>query len=262
MSFQPVLPLTGYAGWAFLKRTLADQQANFAASAEMRRDAAYFADKIGAVDTAEDLVSDRRLLKVALGAYGLGDDIDSKAFIRKVLSDGTLQASDLANRLSDKSYHAMASAFGFDLGTPSTKLSDFADRTLELYSQRQFETAVGEQNNSYRLALNAERVLGDLAGRSSSENTKWFTVMGNEPLRRVMETALGLPASVAQLDVDQQLSIFKTRAAAVFGAGTVSQFTDPEKMEALVRSYLLRDEIANIAAPQSAASIALQILSG
>lgn len=262
MSFQPVLPLTGYAGWAFLKRTQADQQQRFAGSVEMTRDAAYFAENIGDVATAEDLVADRRLLKVALGAYGLADDIDSKAFIRKVLSDGTLDSTDLANRLSDKSYYAMAAAFGFDLGTPSTKLSDFADKTLDLYSQRQFEAAVGEQNNSYRLALNAERVLGDLAAKSSSENTKWFTIMGNEPLRTVMETALGLPSSVAQLDVDQQLSIFKSRAAAAFGASTVSQFTDPDKMEALVRRYLLRDEVANIAAPQSAASIALQLLGG
>lgn len=262
MSFQPVLPLGGYAGWAFLKRTLADQQAHFAASAEMTRDAAYFTENIASVDTAEDLVSDRRLLKVALGAYGLSDDIDNKAFIRKVLSDGTLDTTDLANRLSDKSYYRMSAAFSFDLGTPSTGLSSFAAETLSLYSQRQFEAAVGEQNNSYRLALNAERELGELADKSSSENTKWFIIMGNEPLRQVFQTALGLPDSVAQLDVDRQLEIFKSRAAAAFGDSSVSQFADSGKMDRLVRNFILRDEIANVSPPQSAASIALQILGG
>ncbi len=262
MSFQPVLPLSGYAGWAFLKRTLADQQAHFAGSAEMKRDAAYFADNIASVETADDLVGDRRLLKVALGAYGLSDDIDNKAFLRKVLSDGTLDTGDLANRLSDKSYYRMASAFSFDLGTPSTVLSGFAEETLALYSQRQFEAAVGAQNNSYRLALNAERELGELAGKSSGENTKWYTVMGNEPLRKVFETALGLPSSVGQLDVDRQLEIFKSRAASIFGDSSVSQFADSDKMDSLVRRFILRDEIANVARPQSAASIALQILGG
>ncbi len=260
MSFQPVLPLTGYAGWTFLKRTLAEQQSQFTASAALKRDADYFASRIGTVDTAEDLVSDRRLLKVALGAYGLDADIHNKAFIRKVLSDGTLDRTDLANRLSDKAYYTMAADFGFDLGTPSTRLSDFADRTLDLYGQRQFEAAVGEQNNSYRLALNAERTLRELAGKSSTENTKWFTIMGNEPLRAVFQTALGLPSSTAKLDLDQQLSLFKSRATAVFGDATISQFADSEKTDALVRRFILRDEIANIAPPQSAASIALQIL--
>ena len=39
--------------------------------------------------SAADLVADRRLLKVALGAFGLEGEIDKKAFIRKVLEEGT-----------------------------------------------------------------------------------------------------------------------------------------------------------------------------
>ncbi|ESW59285.1 MAG: hypothetical protein Q27BPR15_18375, partial [Rhodobacter sp. CACIA14H1] len=99
MMFTPVLPAFGTQGWTFLKRTEAAQQATFARQPEIRRDEAYFRDRIGAVRTAEALVSDRRLLRITLEAFGLEQDVDARAFIRKVLEGGTKQADALANRL-------------------------------------------------------------------------------------------------------------------------------------------------------------------
>ncbi|MGL6210257.1 MAG: DUF1217 domain-containing protein, partial [Paracoccaceae bacterium] len=126
MTFAPVLPGTGYAGWTFLQRTKASQTATFYKSPELARDEAYFRAKIKSVKTADDLVSDRRLLKVALGAYGLDADLNSKAFIKKVLSDGTLKEGTLSGRLADKQYEKLSAAFGFgDFSVPNTQLSDF-----------------------------------------------------------------------------------------------------------------------------------------
>ena len=113
MSFQPVLPLAGYAGWSFLKRTLARQQVAQQASPVQQRDEAYFREKIGKVTTAEQLVSDKRLLRISLTAFGLEADQNSTAFIRKVLEGGTLKEGSLANRLADKQYQKFAAAFGF-----------------------------------------------------------------------------------------------------------------------------------------------------
>lgn len=246
MSFTPAIPLTGYAGWALLKRTMAVQKTAMAASSEMKSDEAYFRANIGKVSTAEDLVADRRLLKVALGAYGLSDDINNKFFIKKVLQDGTLKTAALANKLADKQYLKMSAAFGFgDFAVPSTKISTFPDKILDLYKARQFEAAVGEQDGDLRLALNLERELPALAGKSSSEDTKWLTVMGNTALRSVFETALGLPKSIGTLDIDQQLAAFKAKAAAQFGSESLSQFSDPAMMEKLTKRFLLRSEIAS-----------------
>ena len=91
MTFTPALIGTGYAGWVALKRSQTQQTKAMVNSAEIRRDEDYFRAKIGTVKTADDLMGDRRLLKVALRAYGLEGDIDSKAFIKKVLTDGTLK---------------------------------------------------------------------------------------------------------------------------------------------------------------------------
>ncbi len=261
MSFQPVIPFGGFAGWSFLKRTLPSQQAALQATPANQRDEDYFRANIAKAKTADDLVSDRRLLKVALTAYGLEGDIDNKAFIRKILQDGTLSDKALANRLADKQYQKFSAAFGFgDFSVPRTQLSDFADKTLALYRTRQFEAAVGEQNNGFRLALNAERELGALAARPISEDTKWFTIMGNAPLRQVFQTALGLPSSFASIDLDQQLAVLKSRTEATFGSGGVGQFARPEKLQDLVRTYLARSEIAASTASVGASSVALQLL--
>jgi hypothetical protein len=260
VTYTPAIPLGGYAGWTFLKRTYDTQSKAFQASTELKRDEDYFRAKIGGVNTAEQLVSDRRLLKVALGAYGLDGDINNRYFIRKVLEDGTLKEGALSNRLADKQYRALSAGFGFgDFSVPRTQLSDFADRTLEAYRTRRFETAVGAQNNDMRLALNAERELPALAGKSSSEATKWFTAMGNPPLRQVLATALNIPASVGALDLDRQLEIFRTRAEAVFGDDGIAQFTEPAKMEVLVRRFLLQSEVQalSVAQPPSAGALAI-----
>jgi len=261
MSFSPVLPLGGYVGFRFLKRTMPTQTATFAAQAAVKRDEAYFREKIGSVKTADQLVSDKRLLRVALGAFGLEGDFNSGFFIRKVLADGTLKDGALANRLADKQYQRFSAAFGFgDFSIPNTQLSDFPDKILTAYKERQFEAAVGVQNGDLRLALNAEREVKTLADRRVSEDTKWFTVMGNAPMRKVFQTAFGLPTSFGALDLDRQLTTLKQRAAAIFGDSTVSQFTDPKKLDDLIRRFLVRSEADGSAVPTGRAASALTIL--
>jgi Protein of unknown function (DUF1217) len=263
MSFQPVLPLSGLAGWGFLKRTMDRQQTLQQSAPLQQRDEAYFRDRIGKIETAEQLVADRRLLSVALTAFGLEGDINSKAFIRKILEGGTQDEDSLANKLADKQYQKFSAAFGFgDSSGARTKLSTFPDEILQQFRSRSFETAVGDQNNSYRLALNAERELPALAAQTTSETTKWYTILGNTPLREVMQTALGLPSSFSAIDLDQQVSLIRARAEATFGSSSVSQFTDPEKMESLVRRFMVRTDLQEQGSASSPAAIALQLLQG
>ncbi len=261
MSFAPVVPLGGYAGWAFLKRTGAKQAAAFQANPELQRDEAYFRARIGSVRNAEELVSDRRLLKVALGAFGLDGDIANRFFIRKVLDDGTTAPKALANRLSDKSYRDLSQAFGFgDDGGPRNGDAGFADAILARYADRQFEIAVGEQSETLRLALHAERELPALAGRAVSDDAKWYTVMGSAPLRAVFQTAFGLPASFAAIDIDQQLGVLKDKAQQLFGDDGLSQFADPERLEGLLRRFTVLSAPDTSGAAGTGAGAALQLL--
>lgn len=238
MTFQPVLPASGPLGWSFLKRTEAAQEAVFGRQPDIRRDETYFRERIASVRDAEALVSDRRLLRITLEAFGLEQDLNARAFIGKVLQDGTTRPEALANRLSDTRYRQMAAAFGFDLKTPSTALSDFADGLITRWKERRFEAAVGRIDNDMRLAMNARRELADIAKGRDSERSKWFKVLGNLPLRTVVQRAFGLPAAFVQIDLDRQVAMVAERAGRMTGAPTVSQFTDPARVDMLVRRFL------------------------
>lgn len=261
MSFDPVVPLSGYAGWKFLSRTMDQQLEAHAKSPVRQRETDYFAERIGSIRTAEDLVADRRLLAVALGAFGLDGDIDYKSFIQQVLGDGTTARDALSNKLADKRYRTFSEAFGFGEGIPPrTQLAGFADEIVSAYRVRQFEIAVGEQDESLRLALTAVRDLEKLSGETMSLSTQWLTVLGNPPLRKVMETALGLPASIGAIDLDTQLGMFRGKARQAFGTDDLSEFADPERREKLVQTYLLRDQLAQGRTGFGPAQVALQLL--
>ncbi|WP_339108781.1 DUF1217 domain-containing protein [Thioclava sp. GXIMD4216] len=260
MTYQPIVPLSGYAGWKVLTRTMETQKAAFTASATVQSDEEYFRENIGNISSAEELVSDYKLLKVALGAFGLDDDIQNKFFIKKVLEEGTISEDAFANKLTDSRYSDLASAFGFDFTPPNTALSSFSDEILTQYEDRQFELAVGDSDETYRFALNVQRELPELAAEDGSENTKWYTIIGNEALATVVRTGLGLPESVASLDVDQQLTVYKQKAQQVFGSDDVSQFTDSENVEKLIKYYLLREQVMNGSTATSSSSIALTLL--
>ncbi|TCM87052.1 DUF1217 domain-containing protein [Rhodovulum steppense] len=263
MSFQPILPIGGYAGWRFLERTMERQQEAFNKSTTVQREIDYFAEKIGKVTNADEIVSDYRLLKVALGAFGLQDDIGSKFFIRKVLSEGTSADDALANKLADKSYFKLAEAFGFGgSGPPRTQEPGFAERIAKAYRERSFEVAVGQQNNDMRLALNIDRDLGGIAQDESSDRGKWFSVMGSGPLRQVFDTAFGLPTAFAALDLDRQLEVYRDKAKAMFGSSEAAQFTDPDKREKLIKMFLIRSEIASGGGNYSPGQTALTLLRG
>ncbi|WP_371170475.1 DUF1217 domain-containing protein [Aliiroseovarius sp. 2305UL8-7] len=261
MTFQPVIPMGGAAGWAFLQRTQAAQQRAFDASPVIERETAYFNDKIGEVKTSSDLIEDQTLLRVALGAFGLDDDINNTYFIKKVLDDGTLDTGDLANKLSDKRYLEFSKAFGFgDYGIPRTQVSDFGPELATAYRQKQFEIAVGRQDETMRLAMTVDNELTNIVDSSGSADTKWYKIMGNPPLRKVFETAFGLPSSFAALDLDQQLATFRDKAERYLGAAEVDQFTEPGKRDELNRLFLVRSQIAAGAAAMSGGAIALTLL--
>lgn len=254
MSFQPVIVGTGYGGWRFLSQTLPAQQKAFAESPAIATASEHFRATIGSVKTVDDLMADRRLLSVALGAFGLDDDINNKAFIRKVLAEGTLADTAFANRLSDKRYGALAREFGFgDLGA-RTGFSFFAPDMLARYEARQFERAVGGQSSDMRLALSLGQGIADVTETIPNPATQWFGIMGNPPLRTVFEKALGFPASFGRIDIDQQRQAFQERAMSTFGTDQVADFANPALQEKLIRLFLIRSEAAQSANTSSGAT--------
>lgn len=266
MSFQPQIPLSGISGWRFFQRTQASQQVAFEKSPQLQREIAYFEQNIGKVKTADDLVSDRRLLKVALGAFGLDSEIDKKAFVRKILEGGTEDSAALANRLTAAGVKEFAQTFGFgNSGGSQIGKTGFTAKIVEAYKTRQFEAAVGDSNNDVRLAMNFKREMKTLS--AGTEGGSWFVVLASKPLRAVVEKAFNLPSEFGRLDVDRQRSIVVEKTRQMFGTEKLTAFADEANVEKMISRFLARSQLeggasAGSGGPSNALSILRNSIGG
>lgn len=259
MTYQILIGSGGLSGWNILKRTAEQQKQMLAKDPVVLRSTQYVRENIAKITSAQDLVSDYRMLSVALGAFGLESDIGSKAFIRKILESDRDETSSLVNRLSDKRYLRLANALALDEGNGTVAAAGFGDRLNKLFLEREFERRVGEGDQNLRLALNAQRELQSFASRTASEATLWYEVMGNPPLRKVFETAFGFGSNYGKLPIDRQLQEFTKRAEAVFGSSSFKVIATEKGVDKLVQTFLLRSQVAE-GAGQNSYSIALSLL--
>ncbi|WP_439143256.1 DUF1217 domain-containing protein [Planktotalea sp.] len=261
MSFQPIVVGTGLVAWRNLQRSLSQQLETFTNTAEQKRLVTRFETKAPELTSAEAVVSDRQVLALALGAYGLQDDLDNRFFVKRILSEGASEPDALANRLTDRRYRRLASDFALDGSSQFTGvLPGTAKQISTDYVRQACSIAVGQQDQSLRLALNAASEFERISDLDVSDNAKWFLLMGNPPLRRVVETALGLPESFGQLDIDRQLDVFQGRSFSSFNAKSFGDLASKEVRDKVVDSFLLREQMSQ-AQSVSSENIALQLLS-
>ncbi len=264
MLFQPTAGIGGLPGWIVLQRTEVRQREVFERSPVLERDIDYFRENISKTVTAKDLVNDRRLLTVALGAFGLGDEINKKAFIEKILDEGTENSDAFANRLNEPRFKALSEAFGYGnvQAGSSVLLESFREDIIARFKVREFDLAVGESDNDMRLALNFRREIPALAGPDTTEKTAWFQIMGQQPLREVLAATFNIGASVAQLSIDRQQEIFADRARSVLGSSDPAQFDDPEVVDEVLRRFFLMRQVENGPSPATPGYGALILLQG
>ena len=235
--FSPAAPVGGYLGLKLLDRAGDRQRAAFEKSPNIQRDIAYFRTRIREVESAAAFVADRRLLQVALGAFGLDSEISKRAIIRRVLDEAPDRPESFAARLNDPRWRAFARTFNFSTQPPRLPAAAFDQRITARYVELSFERALGEAQPVLRLALNFRREIATIAAGVGVERSGWFQVLAQPPLRRVIESAFGLPASLAQLDVDRQRRILETKSQALFGVSSPAAFRDPKNVETALRRF-------------------------
>jgi len=261
MIFQPTVPLPGIGGWQFLQRTEESQKTVFDQSPLIARNVEYFNENISKATTVEELVNDRRLFEVALGAFGLEEEIDKKFFMQRIIGEGTQNNDALAVRLVDPRYRELADAFGYgNLEGARVGLSGFAREITDAYKVRQFEVAVGNANNDIRLAMTFEREISKYSTSANADDSAWFSVMGNLPLREVLETAFSLPDSFGSLDIDRQKADLQQKTREAFGSDSLAVFNDPDNVDKIVRDFLVRSQLTQGPSQFTSGSAALSLL--
>ncbi len=262
MPYTPAIPLGGLLGWRVFDQSSARQFDAFSNSEKVNRDIEYFKENIKNASSPLDLIEDRRLLTVALGAFGLEAEIDKKAFIRKVLDEGTDIPDSFANRLSDPNWKAFSKEFGYGNITFSrVELPELQEKVTQQYLERTFEARVGDIDTDMRLAMNFRREAAKIAAEPSVERIGWFQIMGQRPLRTVIETAFGLPSQFGAADIDKQKQELERRAENFFGEKSPASFSDPEVVESVLRKFFLQSEIQNGPTSSTRGQGALALLS-
>lgn len=260
MAFSPVVPFSGLAGLRFLDRTYGAQFNAFSRSPDVQREIDYFLNNAAKADTAEALVGDRRLLQVALGAFGLSAEVGKRAFIRKILDEGTLDPKALANRLADPAWAEFAGALGYGDVGGLLVLPGVREEIAARYRERQFESAVGNVDVSLRLALNFRRQIQGIAAAPTADKSGWFKILGSQPLRRVIEGAYGLPAAFAQIDIDRQRDALGARTERLFGKPSPAVFSSAANVDVLIRRFLVAEQVRNGPSPGTPGLAALNML--
>lgn len=258
--FQPVIPLSGLGGWNFLQSTYDRQLETFSSATQIKSDTDYLTEKLAERMPVEDFLSDGRLRRITLTAFGLEGEDWKVGFHRKVLDEVQDLESTFLARLNNPQYTRFAEALqpiDGELVLSSDQVEEIAAR----YAAESFELAVGEQDDSMRLSLNYLSEVQELVTEGSTDTANMFKLLGSLPMREVLTTALNLPSDISNLDIDDQAVIFQERLSSQFQVSSLQDLKNPETIERVVQRYQAIQSISQNSVSTSSASTALTLLS-
>ena len=172
-------------------QNLSRYQAMTVAEPAVKTATAYYEANIGSVKSIQDLIDNYRLLSYALDAYGLGDQINARGLITKVLEGGVSNPKSLANTLGDSRWKAFAAAFNFSGGASPSSVSSIQTTTSD-YVEQQLESDQGAQDVGVQLALYFQRVAPTV--------TSEYGILADSNLLQVAATIMGIsPTAAADL---------------------------------------------------------------
>jgi len=224
-------------------QNLSRYQAMTAAEPAVKTATAYYEANIGSVTSVQDLVGNYRLLSYALNAFGLGDQINAKGLITKVLEGGVSNPKSLANTLANPQWKAFAAAFNFvDSGAASPSSASSVKTTTSDYVEQQLESDQGGEDVGVQLALYFQRVAPTVTSEEG--------ILADPNLLQVAATIMGLPSSAAGDLQPQTLSELMP----------ISDLQDPAKLQQLTERFTAMYDYTY--GPGSGATTSLTVDSG
>ena len=219
---------TTTATYLSIENNLARYQKMVSSETSVKTATAYYAANIGKVTSIKDLVSDYRLLSYALTAYGLGDQVNNKALVTKVLqggvtnSDGTTNTKALANTLANANWAKFAAAFDFvGKGTDSVTSSTAVSTTESAYTEQKLETQQGKKDVGVQLALYFQRVAPTVKSA--------YNILGDKNLLNAFQTIYGVTLNTyGNIDAN---------AAIIDRTMSIKDLQDPAKVKQLTTRF-------------------------
>lgn len=192
-------------------------------------DVTAFYDGLEEIETAGDLASNWQVLSVALRAYDLGHLAGREEAIVAALK-GDARALSLTGARDRENFEAFKAVFAFESdGAPKVaSLVRDVQETIDAYVRQTLEVDIGSEDNNVRLALNFQRQASSIASV--------YDILGDEALAAVVRTAFGIPEESATADLEAQGRLIESQV-------DIEDFQDPEKVEKLIRRFLLLADV-------------------
>lgn len=215
--------MTTTTAYLTVSNNLSRYQAMTESEPTVKTATAYYKANIGNVTSIAEFVGNYRLLSYAMQAYGLGDQVNAKALITKVLQGGVTNSKSLANTLSDLRWKAFATAFDF-VGSGASSLSSTSAvaTTTSAYAEQQLEAEQGTSDVGVQLALYFQRVAPTV--------TNSYGVLADPNLLEVAQTIFGLSPSTSATDIDAQAKVLSELMP-------VSDLQNPTKLQQLTTRF-------------------------
>lgn len=214
-----------------ITRSLSTSLKNTAATPAVARETAYYKENIVKATTIEDFVNDRRLLNYALKAWGLEDMSYAKGLIKKVLEGGIDNPRSLANTLQSGRFKEFATTFNYKTWQTATPvLEGVKTKTVENYVRQSLEQTTAESSPGARLALYFERKAPNIKNA--------YSILADATLLKVVQTALGIPASMSASNIDSQAAMISQKL-------DVADLQEPAKLGRFLERFAASYDAAN-----------------
>lgn len=208
--------------------------------------ATYYQENIQGVETVDDLLSDRGIIDVVIGAYGL-DETVSDDFLKQIFASDLSDPKSFVNQQSSNKWAELVASFNFDsegkltretLGTVQQRGETL--ETVNLYMRQTLEENEGESSEAVRLALYFERTAPTI--------TDAYEIIADDALTEVFRTIFGYTEDFSNMDVDAQAKVIKSQLE-------LSDLQDPKKLQRLIERYTAMYDTENASYDTTAVSI-------
>lgn len=244
----PIIGMSSFLGLKLSEKTEDIQKTQIRNTQEHVRAINAFRDRIGDIQTVDQLIDDTEVYSFVMRAFDLEDQIFGKALMRKMLKSDVEDSSSLINRLTDSRFRDLFDELGFDAGgtgNANTAVKDWQDAIIDRYVDTQYVNDVTDQNETVGIALEFRRKAADISGP--------FDILKDEDTAAFMRTVLGLPAASAEVDIDRQAKFIEQ-------AYDLEKLQDPDEVERLMNRYVIVTDALNSA--NTSTNAVVQLMSG
>jgi hypothetical protein len=188
-----------------------------------------YQEKIQSVDSVSELLADRDVVDVVIGAFGFDPEEVTDDFLKQAFASDLSDPKSFVNLQSDSRWAELVASFNFDAEGNLTRetIGTVQQRgevmeTVNKYLRQTLEEAEGESNEAVRLALYFQRTAPTV--------TDAYGLIADDALMAVFRTTFGYSDEFSNMDVDQQARIIEENM-------DLADLQDPEKLERFLQRY-------------------------